>query len=232
MAGRKNKGRGKAPRKATAKRPHKGGPKAAAPVIVQMRFTNEAPPMKKNPNGKSGKKLHGAALAAYERAHGHHAGGHHGGHHAGGHAAGTRRKPRRNPRITFVQAIGKVVGAGAAVLGAGVVSTLAMAKLESMGYPNAGAYGVPLAVGLAGAAIATRAPLVGAGVAAGGIAAPFVLPVTSRLLAPPASTTTAGLRAVSMGSRAADAWRRLNPSRMSAVSMGRVALGRYAAHAT
>jgi len=200
-------------------------PAPAAPTVVQLRFQNERSPRMSTPKDKNGRPLHGAALAAHRRA----------GHKGGGHkAAGRkgnpanppaqnpgRRRRRRNPHVTFVQAVGKVLGAGAAMFGSGVLVTLGTAKIAP-GSPWS-MYGIPLAAGALGAAVATRYPLIGAGVAAGG-AAPFVLPVASRMLQPsapaaaPAASTVAALRAVAMGG----GWRALNayPGRgMNAVSM-------------
>lgn len=176
--------------------------------------------------GKGGKKLHGAALAAHQRAQGKRGGGR-----KSNPAAGNppRRRRRRNG-TTFVQAVGKVLGAAAAMFASGVVVTVGTAKIS----PGSAwsMYGIPLAAGALGAGIATRYPLIGAGVAAGG-AAPFVLPAASKLLTPATPTTTtttttpatvAALRAVAMGG----GWRALNayPGRggMNAVSMRSVSV--------
>ena len=174
--------------------------------------------------GKNGRTLHGAALAAHNRAK-----GRKGGHHAGGRKgnpsnppATNPRRRRRNPKTTFVQAVGKVLGGAAAMFGSGVLVTLGTAKIKPGAWYTM--YGIPVAAGLTGAAIATKWPVVGLGIAAGG-AAPFVLPVASRMLqpaTPAATTTTSGLRAVAMG----NAWRSLNTAqRMNAVRMGAVRMG-------
>lgn len=141
---------------------------------------------------------------------------------------------RRNPKTTFVSALGKVAGGAAAMFGSGVVVTLASVKLsQHMATPatattpavpaNAAWQYVPsIVAALIGAGVATKYPLVGVGVAAGG-AAPFVLPVVSRMLAP--ATPVAGLRAVAMG----NAWRSLNASRdLRGVRMGAVSRSLYA----
>ena len=184
--------------------------------------------MAKKSKGKRGKKLYGAALAAHNRAKGRKG---HGGRKSnpGGAPASNPRRRRRNPKVTFVQALMKVGGAAAAMFGSGVVVTLATAKLEQNWASKMATYAVPLAAVGIGAGVATKWPLVGAGVAAGG-AAPFVLPVSSRMLQPAAPTGTAGLRAVAMG----NVWRSLNAypgRRMSAVRMGAVSMGR-SLHAT
>jgi hypothetical protein len=169
-------------------------------------------------------QLHGAALAARQRATGHHGHGKRKTNPANPAAKNPGRRPRRrNPKTTFVQAVGKVLGGAAAMFGSGVLVTLGTAKIKPGAWYTM--YGIPVAAGLAGAAIATKWPVVGLGVAAGG-AAPFVLPVASRMLQPATPTTTtpavAGLRAVAMG----NAWRSLNASqRMSAVRMGAVRMG-------
>lgn len=193
------------------------------------------------------KKLHGAALAAHNKRLGK-SGGKKGHGRKGNPAAKNppHRRRRRNPKITFVQALGKVAGGAAAMFGSGVVTTLAAAKLQTaMSAPAAGTTAptqasaawtyVPSAVvALLGAAVATRMPIVGAGITAGA-AAPFVLPVASRMLMPsspaaaPAASpaTVAALRAVAMGS--GGAWRALNTARdLRAVQMGRVQMGRHA----
>jgi len=199
---------------------------AAAPTIVQIQFQNQ-PRRQANmsaPKGKDGRTLKGAALAAHQRAHGRKGGGGHKGGHGrksnpgGGAPAKTNPRGRRRRRngTTFVQALGKVLGAGAAMFGSGVLVTLGTAKIAP-GSPWS-MYGIPLAAGALGAGIATRYPLIGAGVAAGG-AAPFVLPVASRMLTsgiPSANApAVSGLRAVAMGST----WRRMAAVRMGAVSM-------------
>lgn len=179
------------------------------------------------------KKLHGAAAAAHARAakkHKHNP--------ATPKSHGAKHRRRRNPRITFVSALGKVAGGAAAMFGSGVVTTLASVKLSSaMATPTAPAaaawaYVPSLVVALIGAGVATRSPLVGAGIAAGG-AAPFILPVAARILTPAPASTAAGaagnatvsaLRAVSMGS----GWRALGayPRSMASVNMGAVSMGR------
>lgn len=196
------------------------------------------------------KKLHGAALAAHNKAKGHRKSN------PSNPKANGRRRRRRNPaQMTFIQALGKVAGGAAAMFGSGVLTTIASVKLSSaMATPaTATAAAVPASaawayvpsalMALLGAGIATRYPLVGAGVAAGG-AAPFILPVTARILTPATTstaTTTAtpaaapatpatvsALRAVAMGG----SWRSLNsyptPMNMSAVRMGAVSMGRQA----
>ena len=170
---------------------------------------------------KHGKtKLHGAALAAWKKKHGMPARKH---NDPGPNPRGGRRRRRHNPGATFVQALGRVLGAAAAAFGTGVAVTYAAVKIAPGN--RAAEYGIPAATALLGAAIATRMPLIGAGVAAGA-AAPFVTPVAAGLLGPapatPTSTTAGALRAVAMGS----AWRELNeyprPAGVGAVRMGAV----------
>lgn len=213
MAKGKGKGKGKKPAKrskARAPSKPKASPKPAAlaPTVVQLRFQNEGPPMAKKSKGKRTptSQLHGAALAARRRSE-HKGGGSKGGGHKGGGHKGGRRPRRRNPGTTFVQALGKVLGGVAAAFGAGVVTTVATAKIAP-GHPLS-LYGIPLGVGLLGAAVATKAPVVGVGIAAGA-ASPFVLPVSSTVLAGtttgiptmnPSPSTVSALRAVAMGAQ-------------------------------
>jgi hypothetical protein len=187
------------------------------------------------PKGRDGRTLKGAALAAHQRAAGKRGGHHKGGKrkNPGGAMAKTnpqnprRRRPRRNG-TTFVQAVGKVLGAAAAMVGTGVLVTVGVSKIAP-GSKWSG-YGIPLAAGVLGAGIATRYPLLGAGVAAGG-AAPFVLPLGARVMQPSltsggSSTTVSSLRAVSSALRSNPGL--LGAVRMSAVTMGRVNMGRQA----
>lgn len=156
------------------------------------------------------------------------------GHHGKKRAHGRKHNPanpkhrarrRRNPGVTFVQALGKVLGAAAAMFGTGVVTTYAVTKI-AQGNPLS-LYGIPAGFVLLGAGVATKMPMVGAGIAAGA-AAPFVLPVTSSLMSPPAATPTttgAALKAVAMGGT----WRELSqyprPAGIGAVQMGSVHAG-------
>jgi hypothetical protein len=168
-----------------------------------------------------------------------HGGGGHGG--GGSSKSSGRRRRRRNPGTTFVQALGRVVGAAAAMFGTGVLVTLGTAKIAP-GHP-ASLYGIPAVTALLGAGIATKMPLVGAGVAAGA-AAPFVLPVASTLLGGgttgvPSTSTVSALRAVAMGGsyRELNAYPRMNgvsnplgsvrgvPNPIGAVRMGTVYAG-------
>lgn len=177
--------------------------------------------MAKKKGGGGRKKLHGAAKAAHDkrmRREGHsykksggghrkrsrsRSGGGGGGHH-------TRRRRRNPPRTTFVQAVGKVLGGAAAMFGSGVITTVATAKIAP-GHPLS-LYGIPAGVALIGAGVATKMPIVGAGITAGA-AAPFVLPVASQLLGGGAGmmakpSTVSALRAVAMSG----AYRQLNTS--------------------
>lgn len=114
--------------------------------------------------------------------------------------AGTKKKKKRNPKVTFWQAILKVAGAGAAGVGTAVVTMYGASKLP----PNsskAWGYVIPVGAALVGAGIATKAPVVGLGVAVGALA-PFGFPIVVSLLAPAQQTTqglAGALRAVSMG---------------------------------
>jgi hypothetical protein len=235
--GKRGARRGKSrSRKGPAKPPSK--PAAGGRTIVQLNF-HDNPPKRGNgtmgaPKGRDGRTLKGAALAAHQRAAGKRGGGHKGGGKRKNALAktnpanpGPRRRRRRNG-TTFMQALVKVAGAAAAMFGSGVVVTYGVSKI--MPGSKVSGYGIPLLAGVVGAGIATKYPLVGAGVAAGG-AAPFVLPVAARVMQPSltsgSSTTVSSLRAVS------SSLRHNNPGllgavRMSAVSMGRVSMGRHA----
>lgn len=184
------------------------------------------------PKGRDGRTLKGAALAAHQRAHGR------GGHRSKGKrksnpggAAMTNPKPnrrhhRRRNGTTFVTALGRVLGAGAAMFATGVLVTMGVSKI-SPGSKVSG-YGIPAVAALVGAGVATRWPLVGAGIAAGS-AAPFVLPVAQRVMQPSltastsstTSSTVSSVRALRPGALGAVSMRAV---KMGAVSMGRVAL--------
>lgn len=177
--------------------------------------------------GKDGRPLHGAALAAHRRAAGHHGGQKPRKRNPGGALANPpnppgRRKKRRNPPTTFVQALLKVAGGAAAMFGSGVLVTVGASKIKP-GSPWT-LYGFPVAAGVLGAAVATKYPVVGVGIAAGG-AAPFVIPASTRMLQGPSANaaspaTVSALRAVAMGG----GWRALNeyPRPMAGVRMGTV----------
>jgi hypothetical protein len=127
-------------------------------------------------------------------------------------SAGKRSNPsrrRRNPREGFAdRAMKLALGAGIA-LGTGALTLVGMSKLAPT-YPNVAEYGVPAAGFVAGALLYKSHPTFGAGVALGSVAAPFALPLGSKLLnainpTPATTTTTAAgigraLRAVQMGS--------------------------------
>lgn len=186
------------------------------------------------PKGRDGRTLKGAALAAHQRAH-----GRKGSHHKGGRKSNpggamtnppkpNRRAPRRRNGTTFVTALGRVLGAGAAMFATGVLVTVGVSKI-SPGSKVSG-YGIPAVAGLLGAGVATRWPLVGAGIAAGA-AAPFVLPVAQRVMQPSltagssttssTTSTVSSVRALRPGALGAISMRAVN---MRAVSMGRVAM--------
>ena len=102
---------------------------------------------------------------------------------------------RRNPREGFGdRALKLALGAGIA-LGTGALVMVGMSKLAPT-YPNVAEYGVPAGGFLAGALLYKSHPTLGAGVALGSVAAPFALPLGSKLLAAtqqqttPATTTT------------------------------------------
>jgi hypothetical protein len=192
----------------------RGEPAKRAPVsptVVQLRFQNEGATMAKKKTGGHKQKTGGRKRNPSNPKH-------HG------------RRRRRNPKgPTFVQALGKVLGATAAMFGTGVLVTVGVSKIAP-GNPLS-EYGIPALTALLGAGVATKAPMIGAGIAAGA-AAPFVLPVAARVLGPAipvanptttgAATTGAALRAVAMGG----AWRELSqyprPAGVGAVSMGAV----------
>lgn len=141
----------------------------------------------------------------------------HTGHHKGkGHHP--RRHRRRNPG-TFMERAGKLAGGALLAVGTGVGVTYAMTKLAPMIGSPAAEYGVPLVTFGIGVAVARTMPTLGVGMALGSFA-PFVIPVTGKLLSATApstpSATAAGIarrlrqmRAVSIG-------------RMGAIDMGAV----------
>jgi hypothetical protein len=130
------------------------------------------------------------------------------------------RRRRRNPSGGFGDRAVKLAGGAAIALIAGAGVLVGMSKLAPT-YPNVAEYGVPLAGFALGAALYKSHPTIGAGLALGSVAAPFALPLGSKILnatnPAPASTTTtaAGIAAVMRQMGAVQA----RP--MGAVQMGR-----------
>lgn len=128
-----------------------------------------------------------------------------------------RSHRRRNPggrKMTFGTALGHALAGAAVMFASGVIVTVATAKIKP-GSPWS-LYGIPTVTGLAGAAIATKYPLIGVGVAAGA-AAPFVLPTGAKVIAdlPASSQTTSGARQLAAATQRA----------MRSVQLGRVKMG-------
>lgn len=144
-------------------------------------------PSKKNPKRGSGKR-----------------GGHKG--RKGGH-----RRRRSNP--SFGSRLMHVALVGAVAIGAGVGTLYASQKL-SASHPNLAMYGVPAVGALLGAAVASKYPAAGIGIAAGSLAAPASVTIATRILTPSA---TSGLAAAARRLRAVD----MGAVDMSAVHMGR-----------
>ncbi len=141
---------------------------------------------------------------------------------------GTRR--RRNPSNGFGDRAMMLAGGALAALAAGAGVLVGMSKIQP-GQPIS-TYGIPAVGFLLGAAVAKSHPVLGAGVALGSVAAPFALPLTSKLLAAttPATTTTttttqpAATTAAATTAGIAAASRRLG---LGAVHMGAVHMGQY-----
>jgi hypothetical protein len=104
-----------------------------------------------------------------------------------------KRRARRNPAGGFGDRAMKLLGGAAVVVATGIGVTYAMSKLDPGS--NVSTYGIPLVTFGVGAALARKMPVLGGGMALGA-ATPFVLPLTSRVLAlgqPTPATTAAGL---------------------------------------
>jgi hypothetical protein len=137
------------------------------------------------------------------------------------HRKGTRR--RRNPGNDFMSRAGRVLGVGLVALGTGALVLVGQSRFE----PGTALsqYGIPVAGAVVGVALAKKMPTLGIGMAIGSVAAPFTLPLASKvnsmLPAPAATATTSGLAAVQLRGALAQ---RLGPSRrfMGAVNMGAV----------
>lgn len=102
------------------------------------------------------------------------------------------RRRRRNPEGFGDRAM-KLAGGAVVALATGALVLVGMSKLAPT-HPNVAEYGVPAAGFLLGAGIYKTHPTLGAGMALGSVAAPFALPLGSKLLAattPASSSTTA-----------------------------------------
>lgn len=136
---------------------------------------------------------------------------------------GTRR--RRNPRGGFGDRAMSLAGGALAGLAAGALVLVGMSKFQP-GQPIS-TYGVPAVGLLAGAGIAKSHPILGAGIAIGSVAAPFALPVTSKILAAttPSTTTTTTTTPTQTAAGIASALRRGLPMGAVYSPMGAVHLG-------
>jgi hypothetical protein len=158
---------------------------------VTVRFANEGRPMaKKRKSGGRKKARKNPSNPPRRRASGRRT------------KSNPPRRRRRNPRGGgFGDRAVKLAGGAAIALIAGAGVLVGMSKLAPT-YPNVAEYGVPLAGFALGAALYKSHPTIGAGLALGSVAAPFALPLGSKILnatnPAPASTTTtaAGIAAV------------------------------------
>lgn len=130
---------------------------------------------------------------------------------------------RRNPSGDFGSRLGRLAIMAGVGVGTAVLTTIGAAKIMP-GSPVT-LYGIPIATGLIGVALAKKFPTVGPGVAVGSVA-PFALPLASKALTAmqPASPsqTAAGIQ------RAYRTMRAVHMGRMGAVHMGAVHAGAYA----
>ena len=148
---------------------------------------------------------------------------------------GGHRRRRRNPAEGFGDRAMKLAGGTLAALGAGTLVLIGISKIQP-GQPIS-TYGIPALGFVAGAAIAKSHPMLGGGIALGSVAAPFTLPIASKLLATmqPASSTTTTMTTPASTAAAttqgiATAYRRRMMG-MGAVHMGAVHMGRSRAYA-
>lgn len=136
-----------------------------------------------------------------------------------------RHHRRRNPS-GFMERAGRLLGLAAVAVGTGVGVTWAASKI--MPGSNTSLYGIPILTFLAGAAISQKMPTLGVGIAAGS-AAPFVVPLTTKLLTATApstpATTAAGISRAYRSMRAIDMG-----GRMGAIDMGAIDMGRFVAY--
>jgi hypothetical protein len=149
--------------------------------------------------------------------------------HHGKRRGNPRRRRRSNPS-GFMERAGRLLGLAAVAVGTGVGVTWAASKI--MPGTNTSLYGIPILTFLAGAAISQKMPTLGVGIAAGS-AAPFVVPLTTKLLTATApatpttpATTAAGIARAYRGMRAID----MGHGRMGAIDMGAIDMGRYVAY--
>jgi hypothetical protein len=171
--------------------------KAAQRATVTFRVANEGRTMAKGKKGKSKKGSSGRRSNKRNPKRSH------------------RRRSRRNPKMGFGTALGHALAGAAVMFGTGVLVTVATAKIAP-GNPLS-LYGIPAVTAVAGAAIATRAPMIGVGMAAGA-AAPFVLPVGSKLLG-------SGTKVTQMNGTRARQLAAATQRAMRAVELGRVQMG-------
>jgi hypothetical protein len=169
-----------------------------APTVT-VRFANEGSMAKKNPR-------RGKRRASSHRKH-----------------KGAHRRRRRNPS-GFMERAGRLLGLAAVAVGTGVGVTWAASKV--MPGSNTSLYGIPILTFLAGAAISQKMPTLGVGIAAGS-AAPFVMPLATKLLTATApsspATTAAGISRAYRSMRAID----MGGGRMGAIDMGAIDMGRH-----
>jgi hypothetical protein len=198
----------KTKKRAKSRRRHRAKPE------VTVRFANEGGMAKKRKSGKAKRRRNPSNPPRRRR------------RSAGKRA--THRRRRRNPE-GFADRAMKLAGGAIVALGTGALVMVGMSKLAPT-YPNVAEYGLPAAGFLAGALVYKSHPTLGAGVALGSVAAPFALPLGSKILSATSSTTTptatpattaAGIgramRAVQLGA--------VQQQRLGAVQMGRAYRG-------
>ena len=166
----------------------KGGKKPAAAPHIELKFTNpEKTRMakgkgkgktKKNPKhkGHSGAKC-GWKCAAHKGKKPHHNPGHKG---KGGKGKNKRRRNPEEGKAGLMTRVGHLLGAAAVALGSATLTTVIQAKVMP-GNPFS-LYGAPALVFLGGAALASKYPTIGTGIALGGVVGPFALPIAARVL--------------------------------------------------
>lgn len=141
-------------------------------------------------------------------------------------SSGKRRvtRRRRNPAEGFGDRAMKLAGGALIALGTGALVMVGMSKLAPT-YPNVAEYGIPAGGFLAGALLYKSHPTLGAGMALGSVAAPFALPLGSKILAATSTTTTTPATTTTT---AAGIGRAMRAVQMGAVQrpMGAVQMGR------
>lgn len=137
---------------------------------------------------------------------------------------------RRNPGNTFGDRFGKLAGLALVTLASGAAVLVAQSRIQ----PGTALseYGIPVVGFVAGVALAKKMPTLGTGIAAGSAAAPFVLPLGSKIAGmlpaatPAATTTTTPTTTATTSGLQAAIRQRLGGSRryMGAVNLGAVNL--------